>query len=1113
MGQLSLSALAVWVLAFPLPQSDAPSSAPVHMLTKAEQDWVNKKYDEAVKFGRQGKWGYEEAQKLIREIVDFCTRELGKNHFETARYEREIKSLEKLSKLSEVDRLEYMKTYVLYDDMNRYFDAGKYTDALKSVEQMRDIYCRLVGPEAVYVAMADIWCGMLLNTCQRYDDAEKRLREALTIRLKVLGEDHPDTIDAHFHLGNHLSRHGSYAEADGLLRNAMAIAERLLGDRHWKTAVARTNVASLLERKARYDKAEPLYWSALNALLASGGEDGRFVAMTRNNLAVNLCSQAKYAAAEEQSRLALAAQRKLGIKNDTDIALFSGNLGCNLDDQARHTAAEKLHRTALDIWIRAYGESHTYVAQAYSNLAVNLDYQGRYGEGEEYLNKALQVFRAIPKGEESTGAASTYSNLASCLCSQEKYAAGQEAAEKAVAIFGKLLDEDHPSFVAARINLAASLKNQGKYDAAEKLFRDTLSASQKKLGNDHPDTALCQTNLSVNFYYQGHFAEAAPHIQAALDSLRRTVGEGHPRTAWAYKSRIGNYCAMGEYANALALGDPAIASFEAARLRLGFAGLDRALRTEDISPLPGLAVAAARVGKPDLAWQALERNMARGLLDHLAAHTMTPEEQIHEQDLLEKLNQLDRKIDDLRGRKKPTEDERQSLKTAEADRNLALAELVQFQTDLAERHGVTAGKVYQLAQIQKQIPENAALVAWVDLPVVRNWKMPEGDHWACLVKRTGDPIWVSIQGTGPDGAYTNADDQLAPRFRHSINVAHSKEDWKELKTKLVQQRLGPLGKHLQGVQHLIVLPSSDLVGIPLEALTDLTVSYAPSATMFAWLREKRAAAGAKDPLPYLLAFGNPQFKKSDTGPAALPATSAELAGISRLFNLTREFKGPEASELNLERVAAEEGDLRRFPYLHFATHGVLDEQRPMRSALLLAAGAQIDPLKQVLEGKETGDGRLTAEQMLRRWKLDAELVTLSACRTGLGRKAGGDGYLGFSQALFIAGARSMVVSLWEVDDNATSLLMTRFYENMMGIPKDRIGGPVEARSKAEALKEAKEWLQKLRPDEVEQLTDGLSRQGTRLRGRVVKKSADEKPALKYDHPYYWSGFVLVGDPR
>ena len=248
----------------------------------------------------------------------------------------------------------------------------------------------------------------------------------------------------------------------------------------------------------------------------------------------------------------------------------------------------------------------------------------------------------------------------------------------------------------------------------------------------------------------------------------------------------------------------------------------------------------------------------------------------------------------------------------------------------------------------------------------------------------------------------------------------------------------------------------------------------------------------------------------DDSPASLPATRQELAGISRVFDLTRDFKGPEATEQNFDRVAAEEGGLRRFPYLHFATHGVLDDQQPMRSALLLARGSQTDPLQQVLDGKEVYDGRLTAERMLRRWKLDAELVTLSACKTGLGRKAGGDGYLGFSQALFVAGARSVIVSLWEVDDTATSLLMARFYENLMGLPKALPGGPLEAKSKAEALKEAKKWLRGLRPDELDQLRDGLPRHGTR--GRVVKKAAIEEPVLSYDNPYYWSGFILIGDP-
>src|SRR4029077_20951512 len=100
------------------------------------------------------------------------------------------------------------------------------------------------------------------------------------------------------------------------------------------------------------------------------------------------------------------------------------------------------------------------------------------------------------------------------------------------------------------------------------------------------------------------------------------------------------------------------------------------------------------------------------------------------------------------------------------------------------------------------------------------------------------------------------------------------------------------------------------------------------------------------------------------------------------------------------------------------------------------------------------DGRLTAEMILHNWKLDADLVVLSACQSALGKQVGGEGYLGFAQALFLAGARSLVLSLWQVDDTATALLMVRFYQNLLG----KREGLTKPLVKAEALREAKQWL-------------------------------------------------------
>ena len=113
-----------------------------------------------------------------------------------------------------------------------------------------------------------------------------------------------------------------------------------------------------------------------------------------------------------------------------------------------------------------------------------------------------------------------------------------------------------------------------------------------------------------------------------------------------------------------------------------------------------------------------------------------------------------------------------------------------------------------------------------------------------------------------------------------------------------------------------------------------------------------------------------------------------------------------------------------------------------------------DPLDQALHDKPVFDGRLSVREIQHGWELKAELVTLSACETALGRDSGGEGFVGFTQALLMSGARSVCLSLWKVNDKATSLLMTRFYQNWLGNRK----GLDKPLTKAEALREAKEWL-------------------------------------------------------
>jgi CHAT domain-containing protein len=251
----------------------------------------------------------------------------------------------------------------------------------------------------------------------------------------------------------------------------------------------------------------------------------------------------------------------------------------------------------------------------------------------------------------------------------------------------------------------------------------------------------------------------------------------------------------------------------------------------------------------------------------------------------------------------------------------------------------------------------------------------------------------------------------------------------------------------------------------------------------------------------------------------LPGTRREVEAIARLFpaGTVTTVMGERACESTIQDLARS-GPMKGFRYLHFATHGESDPFRAYRSALILAP----DPDRSADPLAVEGDGTITAEQIARTWELDADLVVLSACESGLGRAAGGEGYLGFAQPLFAKGARSLVVSQWKVDDDATALLMTRFYQNLLGT-RAGLNSPLP---KAQALAEAKAWLRSAGSDEVGAALRALPR-GSIVRREAVGQEpaarpseidrreglAPRTPARPYENPTYWAGFILIGSPE
>jgi tetratricopeptide (TPR) repeat protein/CHAT domain-containing protein len=1068
---------------------------------------------------------FAEALPLAREAAEVRERVQGKGHWEAQDARRSAQDLARLAELPEADRRQATHAFRLRAEGEAQQKKARYAEAEAAYRGALEIWRSLWGENHPDTASSYYEIADTLYARNKFANAQTFYEKALTIQRRTLGETHPLTASAALDLGFNFHAQGRYAEALPFFEKALAIRRSTLGEIHPATGWGYNSVGYGLNALGRYAEAQPYYQQALAIFRQTLGEADDQTATAYNNVAFNLKDQGRYGEAQPLFEKGLAIRRKALGEDDPDTAASYNNVALNLNAQGRYAEAQPLYEKALAIRRKALGENHAATATSYSNVALNLSDQGRHAEAQPLLEKALAIDRkALGEGHPDTAA--SYNSVGLNLIAQGRYAEAQPLLEKALAIRRKALGENHPDTAQGYNNLAFNLKVLGRYAEAQPLYERALAGYRKALGEDHPDTATSYNNVAVNLDAQGRYAEAQPLLEKALTVFRKTLGENHPNTALSFTNVAINLKAQGRHAEAERYYVRAAAVYGVARLRAPAVGLQRATFGVDHSPLPDLAACRARLGQPAAAWQAVETGLARGLLDAVSAglaRPLAPQDRDRERQLAGRLDQLAQQIGVLVAGADKSDTTRGRLEALVRQRKMVEEELGRLEAALAER------EVYKLERVQAALPEDTALLTWVDLETAPNKVDRAGDHWACLVRHAGTPVWVKLPGSGAGDTWTQADQDLAGALRQVLGqrLGERRGDVTALCQRLYEQRLAPVEAHLKGgdgqpaVRQLVVVPVWHMAGVPVEALTDrYCVSYAPSGTLLARLRERHKEAG-QDPDrpagPRLLAVGDPVFRqpvaaKQEAGPARGPAyqrlagSRREVEAVARLFPDALVLLGPEASEQRLDALARV-GDLRKFRYLHFATHGEVDDGIALNSALILSQDRLPDPAEAVLKGQGGLDGRLTAAEVCERWKLDAELVVLSACRTGLGRHAGGEGYLGLSQAFFLAGARGLVVSLWQVDDTATALLMERFYQNLLG----KRPGLEKPLAKAEALREAKAWLRGLSAAEADRLAarDAVAARGKAGRAKPPNAVEGERP---YADPYFWSAFILIGDP-
>jgi tetratricopeptide (TPR) repeat protein len=1000
-----------------------------------------------------------------------------------------------------------------------YTSMGDPRAALPLFQKALQIQKEVLGEKhPLYAASLDNLAGLYQDVGD-HKAALPLLQKALQIRRDVLGEKHPEYALSLNNLASLYRDMGDHKQALPLYKQVRKVLKEVLGEKHPFYAASLNGLALLYSEMGDHKAALPLFQKALQIRKEALGEKHPEYARSLSGLALLYKEIGEHKAALPLFKQALAIKKEVLGEKHPSYATTLNNLAALYQDMGDHKQALPLYQKALQIRKETLGENRLSYANSLNNLAALYQEIGDHKAALSLYKQALQITKDA-LGEKHLHYALGLNNLACLYQDMGDHKAALPLHKQALHIRKEALGEKHPQYALSLNNLASLYQEMGNHRAALPLFQKALSIRKKALGEKHPLYAATLNNLAALYQDMGDHKQALPTFKQALHIIREARGEKHPLYA-ATLNNLASLCqSMGDHKAALPLAEEATALTLAHLRDNAFVQSDRQQLDATIAVRFRLDVRLSLMDEGSyghvLAWKGavLLRQRQRRLFTSLSTDPKTRQATIE-------LQATTRRLAALSASSRAA---RKQLEEMTLQQERLQAKLSGLSN---EAKAVFGDQTLSPEALAKSLPERTALVDFLFYNragiVYRDGKPNGVRHLVAFVSRKGRArVRVDL---GP--ANKVADALLLWR-----KALIAREDGQAEAEALHRRIWSPLERHLVGTKVVLVSPDGPLTGVPFCALPgkkkgsflieDVAVAIVPvpqalPEILKATDRKKRLGAS-------LLLVGDVDY--DNTGPAVkvaagergaplgvrrdwgrLADTFAETAAVSKSFSAL--FEGGTVIDLGKGKAtkAKVREALGKVRYAHLATHGFFAEEssknamnarskpdaffgregvtgwHPLLLSGIVLAGANREPK----EGEE--DGILTALEVSEMELPKLELVVLSACETGLGKTAGGEGLLGLQRAFAVAGARTVVASLWQVDDRATRALMGDFYTAAWDTEK--------VVSRAEALRQA----------QLKMLKDGAAR------GGIVKlKPPRGKPTPRLP-PYYWAGFVLSGDWR
>ena len=886
------------------------------------------------------------------------------------------------------------------------------------------------------------------------------------------GQDSAEAAGLLLQISSSLYGKTDYPGAKARAQQAVEMCQRLNGAEDASVARALSAEAVALLAAGEYQAAIPLYERALAISRQNPGPEHRDTVGIMERFALDLSRAGEYARAKVMQEEVLALSERLFGTDDPLTAQSLNDLGQILVEMGDYPSSMQFQLRAMAIMERRFGKISLEVANTLIGMGNNAKSAEDYLNAKDYFERAAAVYETV-LGPRNTRVGGALDNLGQTLLSMRRLDEARPILERALAIQTESLGPRHPWTANAIQGLALLESSLGNYGKARDLYRQNIEIWSEVLGPEHPFTTVSLTEYSDVLAHLGEYREALDTALKAAETRRdnivRTVRTVDERQALRYAA-------------------------------LFTTSMDTALT---IASRP-----EASALDREKTWDALIRSRAL-VLDEMGARQRSIRESLDpavaalEKRVAADRNQITKLVLQGPGKLTLAEYSRQ-LEASRGEWEMAGTELAvksaSFRQEWTQQR---AG----FSEIQAALPPASALVAYRKY---RRKNYPaSGDRF------TDSYLAFVMAGPGREPAVIRLGsaaqiEALVAKWRGEIDrerislgrSAQSNEaQYREAAAALRQAIWDPVQRRLGAAARVFIVPDGALQMVNFSALPSAGGGYlVESGPLLHELAAERDLAAPASSLSgtELLVVADPQFQTRSTTISAavyrganstcadfaslqfgsLPGSLAEAQAIERIWN------GEGWHGRILSGAAATESAVRNISpgkrVVHIATHGFfLDSQCPAGSVArenpLLRSGLAMAFANQRQNAKANqDDGILTAEEAAALDLRGTEWVVLSGCDTGLGDIKAGEGVLGLRRAFQEAGARTLIASLWPVDDTEARdwmgvLYRTRFHNG---------------KSTAESIRQA-----------------DLSE----LRAR--------RKAGKSTHPFYWAGFVAVGDWR